>query len=199
MTDLTKYENIISKKGYKFIAGLDEAGRGCVAGPLVSAIVIFPIGYQNKDIQDSKLLSPTKRNRLFEIIKKDALAHFINEISATEVDQLNPKQAAKLSMLQSIQKIKIKPDYLLIDYEKLDTNICSLSLVRGDQKSISIAAASILAKVYRDNLMIKLAKKFPQYYFEKHKGYQTKKHVESIKKYGAIKNIHRFSYKLFKN
>lgn len=193
-----KYEKKLASNGYKLIAGIDEVGRGCIAGPLVCAIVILPIGYKNSQIKDSKLLSAKKRDILDKQIKKDAIAYHIEMIDPIIVDQLNPKQASRLGMKLCVEKIKIRPDFLLIDFEKIDSKIEQLSITKGDQNSISIAAASIIAKVYRDSYMTNLNDKYPKYNFSANKGYLTKNHILALSKYGPLKDIHRFSYKPIK-
>ena len=190
-----KFEKELLKLGYKNIAGIDEVGRGCIAGPLVCAIVILPINYSNDKIKDSKQLTPIKRKKLSEIIKQDALAYHIEIIEPKIVDKLNPKQASRYAMSECVKKISLKPDYLLIDFEHIDCEIKQKSIIKGDQQSISIAAASIIAKVYRDEIMEKLALKYPQYDFQNNKGYLTKKHTQAIIDYGPIHNIHRYTYR----
>ena len=193
-----KYEKIAYKNGYKLIAGIDEVGRGSIAGPIVCACVILPKNYKNSKIKDSKMLTSKQRKDLYNIIINDCVAYSIVEIDANIVDKLNPKKSSILGMEKSLLSLSIKPDFVLIDFEKISTNIPHNSIVYGDKKSISIAAASILAKVYRDNLMENLSLKYPNYYFHKNKGYLTKQHLESLKEYGPINNIHRFTYKPIK-
>ena len=189
------YEQKYNDLGYKLIAGVDEVGRGCIAGPLVVASCILPINYRNDDIKDSKQLTFKKREELFDIILNDCIDYNIQIVEPRIVDKQNPKQASRDAMVKSILEIKTKPDFVLIDYEKIDISIDNESIVKGDSKSISIAAASILAKVIRDRIMIDLSNKYNYYGFEKHKGYGTKIHLDAIKKYGPIESIHRFSYK----
>jgi ribonuclease HII len=155
----------------------------------------LPSKYINDEIKDSKQLSGKKREILFDVIIKNAIDYQITFIDPSEVDRLNPKQATIQGMQKGVAELKIKPDILLVDSEKLNTGIESRSIVKGDQKSISIAAASILAKVSRDRYMIKLSEQYPQYHFEKHKGYGTIDHLKALKKYGPIKNFHRYSYR----
>lgn len=197
--NMNKYEYEANQIGYQYIIGVDEVGRGCIAGPLVCAGVIFPIGYTNSEIKDSKMLSIKQREKLYDQIIQDCLAYHIVIISPEEVDHINPKQASRLGMKRCVQEIEFKPDYALIDFEKLDIDIPSLSLVKGDQKSVSIAAASIIAKVYRDRILDELHTKYPQYDFLHNKGYLTKKHIQALKDFGPIKSIHRFSYKPISN
>ncbi len=195
---MKEYENIAYANDYQLVGGLDEVGRGSIGGPLVCALVIFPKDYNNLAINDSKLLSASKRNILAKEIQEQAIDYQIETISNQIVDQVNPKNASKLCMVNCLKNIKTKPDYCLIDFEKLDIDIPSQSITKGDQKSISIAAASIVAKVYRDNIMVELATKYPNYGFDKHKGYLTKLHREAIQTYGPLKDVHRFSYRLIK-
>lgn len=195
---MKKYENELYLNGYKYVAGLDEVGRGCIAGPLVAAMVIFKPDYINNEIKDSKLLNHQQRIKLEKQIKDNAICWEVFEVDPFLVDQLNPKQASRYAMLKCIEKAKIKPDFLLIDFEKLDTNIKQLNLVKGDKISQSIAAASIIAKVYRDRIMIELDKKYPEYKFKDNKGYLTMQHKLAINEYGPIKNVHRYSYKPIK-
>lgn len=190
------YENKYFYKGYKNIAGVDEVGRGCWAGPLVVASVILPARYRNDKINDSKTLSIKKREELFDVITKDALDYQIIFIDPIEVDKLNPKAASIEGMKRALEQLKIKPDIALIDYEKIvgyDKEFESIT--KGDAKSISIAAASIVAKVARDRYMIQIDSKYPQYGFKKNKGYGTIDHIKGLRKYGPIKGFHRFSYK----
>lgn len=190
------YENKYFYKGYKNIAGVDEVGRGCWAGPLVVAAVILPPRYRNNQINDSKTLPIKKREELFDIIVKDAIDYQIIFIDPIEVDKLNPKSASIEGMQRALAGLKIKPDIALVDYEKInDPKQKVESITKGDAKSISIAAASIIAKVARDRYMIQINDKFPQYNFKKNKGYGTLEHLKALKKYGPIKNFHRFSYK----
>lgn len=190
------YENKYFYKGYKNIAGVDEVGRGCWAGPLVVASVVLPPRYRNNEINDSKTLSIKKREQLFDVIIKDAIDYQIIFIDPIEVDKLNPKKASIEGMKQALSSLKVKPDICLVDYEKInDSNQKVESITKGDGKSISIAAASIIAKVARDRYMIQINDKYPQYNFKKHKGYGTLEHLKALKKYGPIKGFHRFSYK----
>jgi len=189
-----KYENGIYAQGYQYIIGLDEAGRGPMAGPLVVAGVIFPKGYYDERINDSKQLSEKKREALYDLIIEKALAYSIQIIDVDEVDRLNVYRASQQGMLRAIKQIDIKPDFALSDAMPLGDAIEHLSLIKGDCKSMSIGAASILAKVTRDRIMKEYDKKYPEYHFKKHKGYPTKEHKEALKKYGACP-IHRKSFK----
>lgn len=197
--NMYQYEKKYWLQNKKYILGLDEAGRGCWAGPLVVAGCILPQSYKNDEINDSKKLSAKKRERLFDEIIKSAVAYNIKFISAVDVDKFNPKQASINGMYDVFNSIKPIPDVVLIDAEKLpNIKVKTESIIKGDAKSISIAAASILAKVARDRYMTSIAYKFPEYDFDLNKGYGTIKHLKALKKYGAIKNFHRFSYRPIK-
>jgi len=184
-------------RGFKYIAGVDEAGRGPLAGPVVVAAVILGDNWDDGHLlDDSKKLTAQKREHLFETISNEALAHKIVSITPKEIDKLNVLQATLLGMLRCLKEISPFPDYVLVDgnhYPK--TTINGEALVKGDSKSKSIAAASILAKVTRDRFMIKKAKQFPEWGFDQHKGYPTKHHKEMILKYG-LTPLHRKSFKL---
>ncbi|MGL5246483.1 MAG: ribonuclease HII [Mycoplasmoidaceae bacterium] len=195
---MNDFENKYFKKGFKLIAGIDEVGRGALCGPIVVAICILPEKYFNNEINDSKKLSPKKRIELNKIIRKECIDFHIEVINPKIVDKLNPKKASIKGMKDCLNKIKTKPDFILIDAEKINSKIENLSIIKGDQKSISIASASILAKVYRDDYMIKMDKKYPNYFFENNKGYGTKTHLDALNKYGPIKDFHRFTYKPIK-
>lgn len=188
-----KYENEAYQLGYQTIIGLDEAGRGPMAGPLVVGAVIFEKGYYCEEINDSKQLSESKREQLYQKIIDDALAYQIEILDVDEVDQLNVYQASRQGMLRAIQHISIQPDFALSDAMPLGDMIPHQAIIKGDSLSISIAAASILAKVTRDHIMIEYDKQFPEYGFAKHKGYPTKFHKEALKKYG-VTPIHRRSF-----
>lgn len=177
------------------IAGLDEVGRGCWAGPLVVAACILPVNYQNDLIRDSKKLSQKQREELFDVIKNIAIDYEIVFINSNDVDKFNPKQSSIMGMELAIKRLRVKPEHLLIDAEKINSDIPQISIIHGDDKSISIAAASILAKVSRDKYMHDMHNIYPLYNFKNHKGYGTKQHLLALKKYGPIKNFHRFSYK----
>ena len=182
------------------IVGIDEAGRGPLAGPVVAAAVILPKDYKNEKINDSKKLSEKVREKLFLEIKEIALAVGVGIIEATVIDQVNIYEATKLAMLEALKQIKINYDLVLTDAMplKLENNINVIPIIKGDAKCISIAAASIIAKVTRDHILYDLDKKYPEYGFKNHKGYGTKKHIEAIKKYGEIEGIHRRSFKIKK-
>ena len=190
------YEKDIVAKGYKLIVGCDEAGRGPLCGPVVCAACILPIGYQNEDINDSKKLTEKKREKLFDVIIKDALSYAIVMISPQEIDKINIYQASRKGMELAIEKLNIIPDYILTDAMPLTKfkEIPQEALIKGDAKAMNIAAASILAKVTRDRLLDDYDKLYPEYEFKKHKGYPTKKHLELLDKYGPIKEIYRFTY-----
>ncbi|MDR2369644.1 MAG: ribonuclease HII [Mycoplasmataceae bacterium] len=190
------FENKYRIRGYKSIVGIDEAGRGSWAGPLVVAAVALPLNYHNNEINDSKQLSINQREKLFEEIRQVAVDYAVVFIDPVQVDELNPKQASIDGMKKALEELKIKkPSVVLIDAEKIEMKTANQSIIKGDEKSISIAAASILAKVSRDRYMIKMNKIYPQYHFAKHKGYGTVEHLMMLRKYGPIKNFHRFSYK----
>lgn len=185
MIDLYQYEKELDKLGYNNIAGCDEAGRGPMAGPLVAAAVILPKNVEIKGINDSKKLTPKMREKLYQEIIEKALEVSYTFIDVDDVDKLNVYQASKKAMIESINKMKTKVDYILTDAMPLDLDIPSQAIIKGDAKSASIAAASIIAKVERDHYMLELDKKYPMYGFKKHKGYVTKMHLEAINKYGV--------------
>ena len=182
MNDLLEYEKELYKKGLNFIAGIDEVGRGPLCGPVVACACILPINYQRDGLNDSKKISEKKREELYEILIKDALSYGIGIISPKRIDEINILEATKEAMKEAVNNLDIKPEHLLIDAVKLDIDINSTSIIKGDAKSASIAAASIIAKVTRDRMMIELSEMYPEYGFEKHKGYGTKAHIEAVQK-----------------
>lgn len=192
MTDMYQYEQDLIDNGYTLIGGIDEAGRGPLAGPLVVALCVLPINYRMSEINDSKKLSAKKRNELFDIIIRDALYYQIKEVSVDEVDNFNIYQATKLAMIELSNNSNC--DYILTDAMPLDEGIKHTSIIKGDQKSMTIAAASILAKVTRDRIMEEQDVLYPDYGFKNHKGYGTKKHLEALKTFG-VTPIHRKTYK----
>lgn len=195
LTKLSEYEKNCYEKGYKYIAGIDEAGRGPLAGPVVAAAVILPKGCLIEGVNDSKKISEKKREKLYDDIVANALAWGVGIIDNNIIDEINILNATRKAMHTAIEELKIKPDYILIDAEKrVDTNgIPYLPIIKGDALSISIAAASIIAKVTRDRIMREYDNIFPMYGFEKHKGYGTKAHVEAIKENGLCM-IHRRTF-----
>lgn len=189
-----EYENIAIKNGYKTICGIDEAGRGPLAGPVYAAAVILPQGYVVEGVNDSKKLSEKKRDILFDKIIDECVCCSIGTASVSEIDEFNILQATFLAMRRAVDGLSIKPDFALID-GNADPGLstASMTVVKGDSKSANIAAASILAKVSRDRYMMEMAEKYPKYHFEKHKGYGTKLHYEMIREYG-ICPIHRKTF-----
>lgn len=188
---MCKYENDLYDQGAKFIAGVDEVGRGPLAGPVVTCAVILPRDAKIIGVDDSKKLSEDKRIDLSEKIKKSALAYSIDLQDSDVIDDINILQATLLSMKSCVNALSLKTDYLLVDAVKIpDINIDQVSIIKGDTLSVSIAAASILAKVFRDNLMKEYHKEYPMYDFINNKGYGSKAHIDAIKKYGICK-IHR--------
>lgn len=189
------YELEYYKSGKKLIAGVDEAGRGPLAGPVCVAAVIMPFEQDKiiEEINDSKKLTEKKREQLFEKIKNTAISYNIVFVDEKTIDSINILNATKLGMKQAIENLRVKPELVLIDAVKIDTCVPTESIIKGDAKSYNIAAASILAKVTRDKLMLELDKKYPEYNFKKHKGYGTKEHVENLKKFGKCE-IHRNSF-----
>lgn len=191
--ELAGYQN-----GYQFIAGIDEVGRGPLAGPVISAAVILPKDIEILGLNDSKQLSEQKRNQLAESIKKQALSIGIGIVSPAEIDKINIYQASKVAMMQAVANLNVQPDYLLIDAMNLDLAIPQEKLIKGDARSNSIAAASIIAKVYRDELMKEYHEQYPHYGFNKNAGYGTKLHLDGLKDYG-ITPIHRLTFAPVKN
>lgn len=190
---MLEYENALYEKGIELICGIDEVGRGPLLGPVVTAAVILPKGYYNSEIKDSKKLSEKKREKLYDIIMNDAISIGIGIVDEKEIDRINIYEATKVAMKMALDNLKIKPEYVLIDAMKLDIDIPSISIIKGDAKSESIAAASIIAKVTRDRMIDEIDKEYPMYDLKNNKGYGTKKHIEALKKYGPCK-YHRFSY-----
>ena len=178
----------------KIIAGTDEAGRGPLAGPVVAAAVILPKDFYDERIDDSKKLSAALRQELFGVIRKNALSYAYTIISQNKIDQINILKASLLAMKRSVEKLKVQPDLILVDGNKsfsYDAEV--IPIVKGDSKSLSIASASIIAKVVRDRIMMKLALEYPFYGWERNKGYPTKEHIEAVLKYGDCK-IHRKTF-----
>lgn len=197
---MDQYEKELNNNNIFLIAGIDEVGRGPLVGPVVSACVVLPINYELEGLNDSKKLSGKKRNKFYKIIKKDALGIGIGIVDNNRIDEINILEATKESMLIAINKClkKTKIEHILIDAVKLKLDIPSTSIIKGDSKSKSIAAASIIAKVTRDNIMYKLDKEYPIYDYKSNKGYPTKKHIEIINNYG-IMNLYRKSFKPVKD
>lgn len=194
------FENEGYNKGYLYIGGIDEAGRGPLAGPVVASVVVFGKDTKIEGIDDSKKLSESKREELFEIIKEKALDYGIGIVNNEEIDRINILNATYLAMQKAINCLEKTPDYLLVDAAHIPgIDIDQNSIIKGDSKSISIAAASIIAKVTRDNIMYQYDRMYPEYGFKSHKGYGTKEHYEAIDKNGII-SIHRkgFLKKYFK-
>lgn len=183
--------------GYQFEVGTDEAGRGCLSGPVVAAAVILPLDYHNKLLNDSKQLSEAKRKKLRPIIEKDALAFGVSFINEKEVDQLNVLQASITGMQRAISMMSITPEYIIVDGNKFKPykDVPFETIVKGDAKYLSIAAASVLAKTYRDDFMEKIHEEFPFYNWKNNKGYPTKEHRKAIQEYGITK-YHRKTFKL---
>lgn len=191
--DLLFYEKQYLEKGYKFIAGMDEAGRGPLAGPVTAACCIMDLSHIILGINDSKKIPGKKREVLFNSITDNAFSYRIADIDNNIIDEINILEATKKAMKIASGNLAIKPEIILIDAIKDNFGVPSLSLIHGDALSYSIAAASILAKVHRDDLMKKYAELYPEYGFEKHKGYGTKLHIEMLKKYGPCP-IHRKTF-----
>lgn len=194
--NMLEYENRWLNLGAKFIAGMDEVGRGPLAGPVVCASVIMPLDNIIDGVNDSKKLSEKKRIILDKKIRELALSFSIVEIDPKTIDKINILNATKMGMVKAVNGLSVKPDVVLIDAVSLSDlapTIKQESIIKGDMKSYSIACASIIAKVYRDNLMTQIADKYPEYNFAKHKGYGTKEHIEAIKKYGPCE-LHRKTF-----
>lgn len=196
--EMTHYETRFRNEGYSLIAGIDEVGRGPLAGPVVAASVILPQEFKLLGIDDSKKLTFRQREDIYHIIKEQAIGIGIGIIGNEEIDEINIFEATKKAMLSAIEQLDVKPDFLLIDAVKLDTPFSSEAIIKGDARSISIAAASIIAKVTRDRIMIDLDKKFPPYQFGKNMGYGTKEHLSAIEKHGITPH-HRRSFAPIKN
>lgn len=190
---MLEFESELYSKGITLVCGIDEVGRGPLFGPVVAAAVILPVNYFHKDIKDSKKLSEKKREILYDIIMRDAISVGIGIVSEEVIDDINIYEATKVAMKEAINNLKVRPEYVLIDAMKLDMSIPSTSIIKGDAKSESIAAASIIAKVTRDKMIVEMDKEFPMYDLKNNKGYGTKKHLEALKKYGPCKH-HRKSF-----
>lgn len=195
IVDLLKYEKELYDKGINLIAGVDEAGRGPLVGPVVAGAVILPKNYELEGLIDSKQLTEKKREKFYDIIMRDAISVGVGIVDAKKIDEINILEASRLAMKIAISKLEVQPEYILSDAMKLDcVGIPYKDIIHGDALSLSIAAGSVIAKVTRDRMMYELDKEYPQYGFAKHKGYPTKLHLENLKKYGVL-DFYRFTYK----
>lgn len=193
MDDLWKYETEIYNEGYKYIGGVDEVGRGPLIGPVVTSCVVLPRDFKLDGLTDSKKLSEKKRNIYYDYIINNCIAYGIGMCTPEEIDEFNIYQASRIAMIRAIEEVKkkIPLDYILSDAMPMDIDIPVLDIIKGDAKSISIAAASVVAKVTRDNLMYDLDKLYPEYGFKNHKGYPTRKHYDALNKYGLIEGYRK--------
>lgn len=190
---MKEFENELYESGIKYIAGIDEVGRGPLVGPVVTAAVILPKDFYDERINDSKKLTEKKRELLYDVIMENAVSVGIGISSEDVIDDINILEATKKAMIEAVNNLSVKPEHLLIDAVKLNVDIPQTSIIKGDAKSESIAAASIIAKVTRDRMMIELDREHPEYDFKHNKGYGTKKHIEAIEKYGILKE-HRKTF-----
>ncbi len=190
--DLYKYENELYAEGIKYIGGVDEVGRGPLIGPVVACCCVLPIGFKLEGLNDSKKLSEKRREEYYEYLKDNTI-YGLGIIDADKIDEVNIYEATKLAMYEAIKNVRkqVNLEHVLIDAMPLDLDIPNTSIIKGDAKSISIAAASVIAKVTRDRMMIELDKKYPMYGYKKHKGYPTKAHIEAIHKYGLIEGYRK--------
>ena len=186
--NLYQYENELYDKGIKYIGGVDEVGRGPLIGPVVASCVVLPKDFVLEGLTDSKKLSEKKRNLFYDYIINNCVAYGIGIVSPEEIDEINIYEASRKAMIIAINKVReqINLEHVLIDAMPINIDIPTTSIIKGDAKSVSIAAASVVAKVTRDKMMYELDKKYPMYSFASHKGYPTKKHIEAIHKYGLI-------------
>lgn len=186
--DLYEYENELYDKGIKYIGGVDEVGRGPLIGPVVASCVVLPKDFVLEGLTDSKKLSEKKRNLFYDYIINHCIAYGLGVVSPKEIDEINIYEASRKAMIIAINKVReqINLEHVLIDAMPINLDIPTTSIIKGDAKSISIAAASVIAKVTRDSMMYELDEKYPMYGFASHKGYPTKKHIEAIHKYGLI-------------
>lgn len=191
--DMLKYEHELNEQGIKLIAGVDEVGRGPLCGPVVTCACILPEDYHLDGLNDSKKVSEKKREKLYEILIKDAISYSIGVSSPKRIDEINILEATKEAMISAINNLSVKPEHVLIDAVKLNLDVPSTSIIKGDANSSSIAAASIIAKVTRDRMMYELDKEYPEYGYASHKGYPTKKHIEAVKQYG-VKDFYRMTF-----
>lgn len=189
--DLLKYEKELYQKGLTLIAGVDEVGRGPLYGPVVAAAVILPKNYQLEGLTDSKKLSEKKRNTFYEILIKDAISIGVGVVSPERIDEINIYQASKEAMIEALKNLSDIPEHVLIDAMPLELDMPSTSIIKGDAKSLSIAAASVIAKVTRDRMMYEIHERHPEYHFDKHKGYPTKEHLKAIKNYGLFEGYRK--------
>lgn len=190
---MKEFETELYNNGINYIAGIDEVGRGPLVGPVVTAAVILPKDFYDERINDSKKLTEKKRELLYDVIMENAISVGIGISNEDIIDEINILNATKKAMIEAVNNLNVKPEHLLIDAVKLDIDIPQTSIIKGDAKSESIAAASIIAKVTRDRMMVELDKLHPEYDFKHNKGYGTKKHIEAIRKYGIIKE-HRKTF-----
>ena len=195
LTKLKQIENDLHKKGFKYICGIDEAGRGPLAGPVVVASVVMPENSMIEGINDSKKISEKKREELYDKIINEAISYGVGIVGQDEIDDINILNATKKGLTSSLQELTVKPDLILVDaLEHINTlGIPYESIIKGDAKAYSISAASIIAKVTRDRIMREWAKVYPEYGFDGHKGYGTAKHIQAIKEHG-ICSIHRKTF-----
>ena len=188
------YEQQYYSDEIQYIVGCDEAGRGCLLGPVVAGAVVLPKDFKCDLINDSKQLSEKQREEAYQIIKDNAIAWAVAEVSPQEIDEINILNASRKAMIMAMEKLNHRYDMILTDAVKMQTHLPFEAIIHGDAKAMCIAAASIMAKVTRDHICYELDKKYPEYQIAKHKGYGTKLHLELLEKYGPIKSIYRFTY-----
>ena len=195
LTEIKKIDQSVYDEGYEYVCGIDEAGRGPLAGPVVVAAVIMPKDSMIEGVNDSKKVSEKKREKLYDLITEEAIAYGVGIVDEKEIDRINILNATKAGLTEAVKSLKQKPDVILVDaLTNIDTEgIQYRSIIKGDAKSYNIAAASIIAKVTRDRIMREWDKIYPQYGFEKHKGYGTAAHIAAIKEYGLCP-LHRLSF-----
>lgn len=194
LEEMLEFEHELYEKGIELVAGVDEAGRGPLCGPVVAAAVILPKNEKIAGVNDSKKLSEKKREELFEVIKEKAVAYSVGIVDEKVIDEVNILEATRLAMKKAVEGLSVTPEYVLVDAEKhVPISVSYTAIVKGDARSESIAAASIIAKVTRDHMIEEIDKKYPEYNFAKNKGYGTREHIQAIKEHGLCE-IHRKTF-----